>query len=64
MGRGLGATITAPDTDKNLGLKFFLNGAPVSDIVIDTSKVAPDTIDYVATDPSGLISTSQPARGQ
>ena len=54
----LGATIVAPDPDKNLGLKYFLNGTLVSDIVIDTSKVATDTIDYVAADPTGLTSTS------
>jgi hypothetical protein len=54
----LGATITAPDADKNLGIKTFLNGALVSDIVIDTSEVATDTVDYVATDPTGLTATS------
>jgi hypothetical protein len=54
----LGATIVAPDADKNLGLRYFLNGALVSDIVVDTSRVATDTIDYVATDPTGRIATS------
>jgi hypothetical protein len=55
----LGATITGPtDADKNLGLKYFLNGQLVSDIVIDTTQVATDTIDYVATDPAGLTATS------
>ena len=55
----LSATITGPtDADKNLGLKYFLNGALVGDIVIDTTQVATDTIDYVATDPTGLTSTS------
>jgi Domain of unknown function (DUF5011) len=54
----LGATITAPDADKNLGLKYFLNGTLVSNIVIDTSKVATDTIDYVVTDPAGLTATT------
>jgi hypothetical protein len=55
----LGATITGPtDTDKNLGIKTFLNGALVSDIVLDTSAVATDTIDYVLTDPTGLTATS------
>jgi Domain of unknown function (DUF5011) len=53
-----GATITGPtDADKNLGLKYFLNGTLVSDIVIDTTQVATDTIDYVATDPTGLTAT-------
>jgi hypothetical protein len=46
------------NVDKNLGLKYFLNGMLVSNIVIDTSTAATDTIDYVATDQSGLTSTS------
>jgi hypothetical protein len=54
----LGATITAPDADKNLGIKTFLNGKLVSDIAIDTSAAATDTIDYVATDPIGATATS------
>ena len=55
----LGATITGPtDADKNLGLKYFLNRTLVNDIVLDTSKAATDTIDYVATDPADLTSTS------
>jgi hypothetical protein len=36
----------------------FLNGTLVSNIVIDTSAVATDTIDYVAADNDGLTSTS------
>ncbi|MFY9993005.1 MAG: hypothetical protein WAL40_18575, partial [Rhodoplanes sp.] len=54
----LGATITAPEQDKNLGIKTYLNGALVSDIVLDTSQAAADTIDYVVTDQNGLTSTS------
>jgi hypothetical protein len=54
----LGATITGPQADLNLGLKYFLNGALVSDIVLDTSEVATDTIDYVASDPTGGTATS------
>jgi hypothetical protein len=42
----------------NLGIKTFLNGALVSDIVLDTSEAPTDTIDYVATDPTGLTATS------
>jgi hypothetical protein len=53
----LGATVT-DNVDQNLGLKYFLNGALVSNIVIDTSAAASDTIDYVATDTSGLTATS------
>lgn len=33
-----------------LGYKTFLNGTLVSDVLIDTSQVATDTIDYLATD--------------
>jgi hypothetical protein len=51
---------TGPDQagDTNLGLQTFLNGTPVSNIDIDTSQVATDTIDYVATDSDGLTATS------
>jgi hypothetical protein len=52
----LGATITGPtDADKNLGLKYFLNGALVSDILIDTTSslplidFAPSVFDYNST---------------
>ncbi len=44
--------------DTNLGLKTFLNATLVSNIVIDTSQPATDTINYVATDQNGLTSTS------
>jgi hypothetical protein len=58
----LGATVsdTGPDQagDTNLGYQTFLNGIPVSNIAIDTSQVATDTIDYVATDTNGLTATS------
>lgn len=58
----LGATISEGGAgqadDTNLGLKTFLNGTLVSNIVIDTSQVATDTIDYVATDQFGLTATS------
>ena len=54
----LGAIITAPEQDKTLGIKTYLNGALVSDIVLDTSAPATDTIDYVVTDQNGLTSTS------
>jgi hypothetical protein len=53
----LGASVT--DTvDQNLGLKYFLNGALVSNIVIDTSAAVTDTIDYVAADAAGNTATS------
>ena len=58
----LGATVSDTGTgqagDTNLGLKTFLNGTLVSNIVIDTTQVATDTIDYVATDTAGLAATS------
>jgi hypothetical protein len=54
----LGATITGPQADLNLGIKTFVNGLFASNIQIDTSAVATDTIDYVATDQNGLTSTS------
>ena len=54
----LSATITAPQADLNLGIKTYLNGTLTSNIVIDTSQAATDTIDYVAADPSGLTSTT------
>ena len=54
----LGATITGPQPDLNLGIKTFLNGALVSNIVLDTTAAATDTIDYVVSDSQGLTSTS------
>ena len=36
----------------NLGIKTFLNGQLASNIVINTTQAATDTIDYVATDPA------------
>jgi hypothetical protein len=53
----LGANVT-DNVDKNLGYKTFLNGKLVSDIVIDTSAAATDTIDYVAVDQAGNTATS------
>jgi hypothetical protein len=56
----LGATVSdtgpgqAGDTD--LGYQTFLNGTLISNIVLDTSEVATDTIDYVVTDTDGLTS--------
>jgi hypothetical protein len=46
------------NVDQNLGLNYFLNGALVSNIVIDTSAAATDTIDYAATDNAGNTATS------
>ena len=53
----LGAT--AKDSEgHDLGVKTFLNGLLVSDIVLDTSTTTTNTIDYVATDATGLTATS------
>jgi hypothetical protein len=58
----LGATVsdTAPGQagDTNLGYRTFLNGALVSNVVLNTSQIATDTIDYVATDQNGETATS------
>src|ERR1700722_1103824 len=54
----LGATIEGPQQDLNLGIKTYLNSTLTSNILLDTAEVATDTIDYVATDQSGLTSTS------
>jgi len=53
----LGASVT-DNVDQTLGLKYFLNGALVSYIVIDTSEATTDTSDHVATDHAGNTSTS------
>ena len=44
--------------DANLGYQTYLNGTLVSNIAIETTQVATDTIDYVATDTDGLAATS------
>jgi hypothetical protein len=54
----LGATITGPQEDLNLGIATYVNGIEMSPVQIDTSAAATDTIDYVATDQNGLTSTS------
>jgi hypothetical protein len=40
--------ITGPQADLNLGITTYLNGTLTSNIVIDTTQAATDTIDYVA----------------
>jgi hypothetical protein len=58
----LGATVsdTGPGQagDSNLGYQTYLNATLVSTIAIDTSAVATDTIDYVATDIWGNTAAS------
>jgi hypothetical protein len=53
----LGAT-AQDSAGHDLGLAYFLNGALISSIVIDTATPAIYTIDYVATDTWGNTSTS------
>ena len=53
----LGAT-AKDSAGHDLGLRTFLNGALVSDIVLDTSTTSTDTIDYVATDTWGNTATA------
>jgi hypothetical protein len=54
----LGATITGPTPDINLGINTFVGSTPISEAVIDTSEPATYHIYYVATDQNGLTSTS------
>ncbi len=54
----LGATITGPSADLNLGIMTYLNGTLAEPLTIDTTQPATDTIQYVATDQSGLSATS------
>jgi hypothetical protein len=54
----LGATITAPKADLNLGIHLYVDGAAVHAVQLDTSKAGDHTIDYVVTGHSGLTSTS------
>jgi hypothetical protein len=54
----LGATITGPQADLNLGITTYVNGAPMNPVQLDTSTTGTDTIAYVATDQSSLTSTT------
>ena len=54
----LGATITGPQADLNLGITTYVNGVEMTPVQIDTTQAATDTIDYVATDTWGNTSTS------
>jgi hypothetical protein len=54
----LGAQITGPQADLNLGIQTYVNGIEMSPVQIDTSAAATDTIDYVATDQNGLTATT------
>jgi len=41
----LGATITGPQADLNLGITTYVNGVETNPVQIDTSQIATDTID-------------------
>jgi hypothetical protein len=56
----LGAIITGPtEADTNLGIHFFVNGAAVSSVSLDTSAPATHTIEYVATNGSGTATSTR-----
>jgi hypothetical protein len=52
-----GAIVT-DNQGHDLSYRTFINGALSGNILIDTSQVATDTIDYVATDTWGNTATS------
>jgi hypothetical protein len=54
----LGATITDPQADLNLGITTYVNGTQMNPVQINTSTAATDTVAYVVTDSAGLSSTS------
>jgi hypothetical protein len=54
----LGATITGPQADLNLGIHTFVGSTPIEQAVIDTSEPATYHLYYVATDQSGNTATS------
>jgi hypothetical protein len=57
----LGAQITGPQQDLNLGIQAIVDGAATSTIAafeIDTSQPGTHTIEYVATDQNGLEGTA------
>jgi hypothetical protein len=53
----LGAIVTG-NQGHDLSYRTFINGVQSGNILIDTTQVATDTIDYVATDTWGNTSTS------
>ena len=57
----LGATITGPSSDLNLGISAIVNGGAtttVDQIHIDTSTAGTSTIEYVVVDQNGLMGTA------
>jgi len=54
----LGATISGPQQDLNLGIHLYIDGSATDAVAIDTTTPATHSIDYVVTGISGLTSTS------
>jgi hypothetical protein len=54
----LGAIITGPAADLNLGIHTFVGDPPIDQAEIDTSTTTTYHINYVATDAAGLTATS------
>ena len=54
----LGATVTGPAEDLNLGIHTFVGNTPIEQAVLDTSTTTTYHIYYVATDSSGVTATS------
>jgi hypothetical protein len=56
----LGATITGPtEADRNLGISYFVNGAEVSTVQIDTEEAGEHAIEYVATNDFGTATSTR-----
>ena len=54
----LGATITAPRQDLNLGLTTLLDGATTTELTLDTTRPGTHTVLYTVTDPKGLTGSA------
>src|ERR1700674_4021008 len=54
----LGATITGPTADLNLGIHTFVDGIATDPVVIDTSIPNTHIIEYVVSDSARLTSTT------
>ena len=54
----LGATITGPQPDLNLGIATLLDGATTTSLQLDTSTPGQHTIEYRAYDQQGLMGSA------
>jgi hypothetical protein len=54
----LGALITGPQSDLNLGIHTFVDGIATDPVVIETTSSGTHSIDYVVTDQNGLTATT------